>query len=1439
MSRIDIPFPLGGLNDNRSFDEQPPRTTEEAVNVRGVDPKTGRARGAQRSGTSRYNTDALNGVGNSKVRNLSKVTYDNTTTTFANLASGSEQEKWKAASPTTSDTTIVKVDRQGNAYWIDGRASVVKYNPEATKLWTITLPTTDSGHQCIALELDDSGNVFVGVSAGGQQSTARLWCYVQEDENKTRLLWEEDLGGYIEEVRIKNAKLYALVNRPDAGAADVVTLESFDAPNPSETARWKTAPDTNGMDVGPDGSIFVAAQPNTQRGLNPLAPNASPTAEDWNPTMLTDWGKRAWAWYDADAEDAFNVTAISGAPNDDGGSIGTWYDMTGNGRHLYGADALSIASRDNPTLRLRGSSGKPSVFFNGTSSKMVSLTNANVTDDFQQLSTLPGYTGAMFVLFAVVKMNEGLVDKRWLFGQRTTAGDDNRLFLNRDAGTTLPGSTVVGSTSWFETGVTTGLGLNTHPNNYPFTSLHPWNAVAPTGARNLPNGWCIVTLAFTNAQAGFSSWIRINGNPVDVWTSPAATWTDGFQLGEYTTSSTGTTQAPSGGTCDFFGGEVMEILVLRDYRTSSGVLSLIEVNGTGGSTYPDASFAGVPNTENTEVQKIEGYLAHKWGCAHVLPAGTAARLTFSGQVSNNSTVTIGATTYRFRDVNNVLGGGAQAFTQANDVLIGASASATALNLIRAINLSGTSGTTYHASTAINASMWAFPQRFNEDADTTPAVMLRSLTKITSPTIATTESDGNLAFTDTTAQTSLAPDTTGENTGFYPHPFSDKRVYNTSNKIVSTGGPPRQSNSDYALPSKAALLNSPYGLLAKHSDSGRPRWVATSEHNSPTVAIGGVGYGVRIGSGGEVYSVGPRQTAVNGGSADNVDVRRIVDSGDSFSITGSAWTAAPGALTYAHPRIAIDKYDNLYVPYLGGASGSFIVYHKTSGTVLLTATGLTEDPAAYGIAIDPNYPEFPDGYSNPRARFVYLAGPKTTSNYSLYRVGLVSQAAANVTPRTTLLLGVVGANIYTVTTAAIASPTSGTGYTGFDTTAKLVCSTVLFKKVYYTDGVSYFVYDPKVATNGTISAWKGTSAGAIPERMRLICTWRGRIVLARSSDNPSLWAMSKLGDPLNWDFFPPDITADQAVIGTTARAGLCPDIVNALIPYSDDLLIYGGDSSIWRLTGDPMTGGQFDLVSDVTGMSFGPCWDKDPNGVLYFFGSRGGVYRMVPGGIPVSMTDGRIERRMRDVDLETNYVQCIWDTRENGLHVYVIPYGAASAHLTHWFWEQKTDSWWEDEFGVTTSATIQPTAAIVFDGDDPDDRRLLIGCGDGRVRVLDEDAKDDDDGTGNAQTVDSRVLFGPFESSDPNLEMRFSGLVAQLAGDQDGTNYEVYVSDSPDVRGAVRTRGYLHAGRNDRVPFVARGTYFWIRLRNAAMGERWAFEAASIEAVTAGLRRVRL
>jgi len=57
-----FPLPFGGLNDNEAYGDQPAETTREMINMRTVDPSTGRRRISQRSGLSKYNASQVSGT---------------------------------------------------------------------------------------------------------------------------------------------------------------------------------------------------------------------------------------------------------------------------------------------------------------------------------------------------------------------------------------------------------------------------------------------------------------------------------------------------------------------------------------------------------------------------------------------------------------------------------------------------------------------------------------------------------------------------------------------------------------------------------------------------------------------------------------------------------------------------------------------------------------------------------------------------------------------------------------------------------------------------------------------------------------------------------------------------------------------------------------------------------------------------------------------------------------------------------------------------------------------------------------------------------------------------------------------------------------------------------------------------------------------------------
>jgi hypothetical protein len=248
-------------------------------------------------------------------------------------------------------------------------------------------------------------------------------------------------------------------------------------------------------------------------------------------------------------------------------------------------------------------------------------------------------------------------------------------------------------------------------------------------------------------------------------------------------------------------------------------------------------------------------------------------------------------------------------------------------------------------------------------------------------------------------------------------------------------------------------------------------------------------------------------------------------------------------------------------------------------------------------------------------------------------------------------------------------------------------------IYYADGVNYKRYNPSL---NTMEAW-AAAAGALPvdpasNTPRLICTWRGRTVLSGLPRDGRNWFMSAVGDPTDFDYAPVSPSSADAVAGNNGPLGLIGDTVTALIPYRDDVLIVGADRTIYQFSGDPLDGGQIDLVSDSIGIAWGDAWCKDPMGVLYFMSNLQGVYRLEPGQKPQRISQA-IERLLRDIRLSEVLVRMQWDDLFQGFHLFITPTANAQA-TTHYFYEIRAGAWWQQEFGNNDH---NPLCCHVFNG----------------------------------------------------------------------------------------------------------------------------------------------
>jgi len=227
-----------------------------------------------------------------------------------------------------------------------------------------------------------------------------------------------------------------------------------------------------------------------------------------------------------------------------------------------------------------------------------------------------------------------------------------------------------------------------------------------------------------------------------------------------------------------------------------------------------------------------------------------------------------------------------------------------------------------------------------------------------------------------------------------------------------------------------------------------------------------------------------------------------------------------------------------------------------------------------------------------------------------------------------------------------------------------------------------------------------------------------------------------------------------------------------VPYSDDVLIFLGDHSVWQMSGDPMAGGRIDRISDITGGAWGRAWCKDPYGRIWFYGSRGGVYRMVPGQAPERVSSQAIEDRMRRTDLGTHFVRMAWSDDEQGVYVWMVPTRDDSV-ADNYFYDVRTDGWFVDAYAASDH---YPRAVFVYDADNPNDRAILLGGKDGYIRQIDQGAKNDD-GT----AIESYVMIGPIRPRGKAAEILIDQIEVTLGWNSDGADglCRLWIGDSEE------------------------------------------------------------
>ena len=362
------------------------------------------------------------------------------------------------------------------------------------------------------------------------------------------------------------------------------------------------------------------------------------------------------------------------------------------------------------------------------------------------------------------------------------------------------------------------------------------------------------------------------------------------------------------------------------------------------------------------------------------------------------------------------------------------------------------------------------------------------------------------------------------------------------------------------------------------------------------------------------------------------------------------------------------------------------------------------------------------YNNLRAQFQVSPGVRGF-HVTWCECQIVEDVPA-ITQTATRVLATIDDKAYIGNVAAnTLTATSNTPGPGTDLSRMLpsIAPWHLDDKWYVVDGLESKVVDASAATCDDWAA----SVGSLPVACHLACVWRNRMVLAKQTSNPSIWYMSRVGSATDWDFVgdadepPPTL----AVAGTNRHTLAPQDVLTALIPAFDDILLFGGEKTIYAMRGDPGFGGKVDILSNATGVLGPRAWCIDEFGTIWFVGT-GGLYRIPRGTLAVEpVSGGRMFKFLDRIDADEYLVQLVYDAAKKEVVIFRTRTANDAAGL-HVIYDIVRDAFHLDQF-LDESPILGPWSVCQFTGADYHDRRWLMGTDHGYILRPDDSATGDD------------------------------------------------------------------------------------------------------------------
>jgi hypothetical protein len=302
----------------------------------------------------------------------------------------------------------------------------------------------------------------------------------------------------------------------------------------------------------------------------------------------------------------------------------------------------------------------------------------------------------------------------------------------------------------------------------------------------------------------------------------------------------------------------------------------------------------------------------------------------------------------------------------------------------------------------------------------------------------------------------------------------------------------------------------------------------------------------------------------------------------------------------------------------------------------------------------------------------------------------------------------------------------TAIAGFGGASAPVVTTDIFGIIYAAQagGTRIATYNLSTAATGLLTA----TAGTRPASVGIVVNWRSRLCCAGDTTSLQNLYMSRAGVPTDFDYSQTDDLAAVA-LNASSQAGRVGQPITALCPLYDDHLVIGCSDSIFLLEGDPAQGGTLTCLSSGIGMIAQQLWTINPQGDLYFWGTRG-FYRLKRGTKTIEkLSENRADNFFDQMGLGTfaSFPAMCYDHNKRGIWIsggFSVPSNQAVM-----FYDEMNDAFFPQ---VLPLVVIPSGMAMSGDGN------FYTGGFDGNIYKYDESIKLD-----NGQTISSYAEIGPF------------------------------------------------------------------------------------------------